>query len=140
MVRRQKVTSRTVLVSAFTLLCKACAIAPTAKPQPDEFSLVPNPKAPDAVREEYGQFVGSWSCQGYNRQQDGRWQASPGRATWNWYYVMDGFAIQDVWIPSTASTGGALGINLRTYDAESANWQMVWATGRQPDFDIFLLA
>lgn len=130
-------TSRTVLAGALVLLLVACASAPPATPQPDEFSLTPNPEAPDAVREEYGQFVGSWSCQGYNRQQDGSWQAGPGRATWNWYYVMDGFAVQDVWIPSAASPGGAVGINLRTYDAESGEWQMVWATGRQPDFDTF---
>lgn len=129
-------TNKTVCVSAGLLLAACNATIPTSE-LPDELSLVPNPEAPAAVRDEYGQFVSRWSCKGYSRQQDGSWQAGPGRASWHWYYVMDGQAIHDVWVPSMTNTGGAVGIDLRTYDPETGKWQMVWATGRQPDFDLF---
>ncbi len=92
----------------------------------------PNPEAPKQVQ-QYGQLQGSWSCVGTNLQPDGTWQSSGPAATWSWYYVLDGYAVQDVWKPAA----GAVGTNLRTYDAEADKWYMVWATSAQARFDEF---
>lgn len=98
---------------------------------------LPNPSAPPQVRDQFGQFIGTWLCQGFNRQADGSWQPSPGAATWSWAYALDGYAIQDVWTPSAETPAAAVGINLRTFNPETGKWSMVWATTNQPDFDYF---
>ena len=115
--------------------CLAAAAAP-ATPVPLSAQGA-HPEAPDEL-EQYGQFVGSWRCAGQSLQPDGKWQKSPGLATWTWYYVLDGHAIQDVWHPATeAGPDAAVGTNLRIYDAEAGLWRMVWATATQSHFDTF---
>ena len=94
----------------------------------------PNPDAPEAVQ-QFGQLQGNWSCLGSSRQPDGSWKPGEHPATWSWYYVLDGFAVQDVWKPGNPN--GAMGTNLRTYDPESQSWNMVWATTGQARFDHF---
>jgi hypothetical protein len=93
----------------------------------------------DAPRElqQYGRFVGSWSCQSESAQPDGSWEKMPGKARWSWYYVLDGHAVQDVWYPSPEVPGAAVGTNLRIYDAAAGVWRMVWATSQQGHFDAF---
>ncbi len=91
-----------------------------------------NPAAPDQVK-QYGQLQGSWRCKSLNLTQDGTWQEAPGDNIWSWYYVLDGYAVQDVWQGSQ----GGMGTNLRTYDAEQDKWYMVWATTQQARFDEF---
>ncbi|MEM6576492.1 MAG: hypothetical protein AAF736_19620 [Pseudomonadota bacterium] len=94
----------------------------------------PNPAAP-AELAQYGALKGSWSCESSSQGPNGEWQTLPGRATWSWYYVLDGHAVQDVWKP--AAEGAPWGTNLRTYDAEKKRWHMVWATQAQPEFDYY---
>jgi hypothetical protein len=94
----------------------------------------PNANAPEQVQ-QFGQLMGNWSCQGSAPQPDGSWQDSPSRAAWTWYYVLDGFAVQDVWKPGNPKA--PMGTNLRTYDAETDSWLMVWATQTQARFDHF---
>jgi len=94
----------------------------------------PNPDAPDAVR-QYGQLMGDWTCASSSLQADGTWLEAPGRATWSWYYVLEGYAVQDVWRPGDPAQ--PVGTNLRTYDAEADTWHMVWATSAQARFDHF---
>ncbi|MEM9531296.1 MAG: hypothetical protein AAGA23_10275 [Pseudomonadota bacterium] len=96
--------------------------------------LVTDGPAPDAPEQvvQYGQLEGHWSCMGSSKQPDGTWQEAPSPATWSWYYVLGGHAVQDVWQPAPPA---AIGTNLRTYDAEQDQWNMVWATQTQAQFD-----
>lgn len=94
----------------------------------------PNPAAPKQVK-QYGQLQGDWRCKGSSAQPDGSFAESPGEAHWSWYYVLDGYAVQDVWKPAPGS--GPWGTNLRTYDAENDQWYMVWTTQTQATFDHF---
>lgn len=111
-----------IAMFAVSSCCHAVSPAPL-------ITETPNPNAPEQVRQQYGQLIGDWACQGENQQQDGSWQKSPGMATWSWYYVLDGYAVQDVWQPSKqASAGATMGTNLRTYDAENNIWNIVWTT------------
>lgn len=87
---------------------------------------------------QYGQLAGDWQCTSESLKQDGSWVKSPGTATWSWYYVLGGHAIQDVWQPpSDAGPDAAVGTNLRIYDVETGLWRMVWTTAKQADFDTF---
>ncbi|MDJ0654429.1 MAG: hypothetical protein QNJ40_09770 [Xanthomonadales bacterium] len=95
----------------------------------------PHPDAPEQLK-QYGQLQGDWLCRGSNPQPDGSWQENPNPpASWSWYYVLDGYAIQDVWKPGDGKS--PWGTNLRTYDAETGKWNMVWATQQQARFDEF---
>ncbi len=96
-----------------------------------------NDQAPPEIV-QFGQFEGSWSCKGFNPQEDGSWQANPWVSEWVWYYVLDGYAVQDVWIPGEgAPPGAATGTNLRIYNREQERWHMVWTTHGQNEFDSF---
>lgn len=95
----------------------------------------PNENAPEQVK-EFGQLVGDWSCAGENLNPDGEWQKSPGRATWSWYYILEGFGVQDVWLPDREQNPNApMGTNVRTFDPETGLWEVVWATQAVPKFD-----
>ena len=92
----------------------------------------PNPDAPAAVN-QFGQLVGQWSCGGANRAQDGSWTPNPAPARWDWYWILDGYGVQDVWQPGTSAAGSPLrvGTNVRVYDAKAQQWNIVWTTAAQ---------
>ncbi|MFK7955316.1 MAG: hypothetical protein AB8B96_04415 [Lysobacterales bacterium] len=96
-----------------------------------------HPDAPEEVK-QYGALNGHWRCEASAKQPDGSWKDSPGVATWSWYYVLDGYAVQDVWQPAAATS--PMGTNLRTYDVEKKQWNMVWATQTQAEFDHYTAA
>ncbi len=92
----------------------------------------PNPNAPEEVK-QYGQLAGHWQCKSFNLQPDGNWAESPGLATWSWYYVLEGYAVQDVWLPDrNANAAAPMGTNLRTFDPGTGLWEMVWTTQQVP--------
>ena len=97
-----------------------------------------NPEAPAGVA-QYGQFEGTWKCAPAFRNAKGEWQESPARPTWVWHYVLNGHAVQDVWIPDpeNAPPTAAMGTNLRVYDAENDRWDMVWTTESLGAFQVF---
>lgn len=87
---------------------------------------------------QFGRLVGAWTCTGQARQPDGGWKQAPGRHAWHWYYVLDGHAVADAWRPDReAQPDAAEGINLRTYDPASDQWDIAWATRTQPRLDRF---
>lgn len=51
----------------------------------------------------------------------------PQGARWNGWYGLAGLAVYDEWIDPDPVRGG-LGVNVRTYDAESAEWKMMWVS------------
>lgn len=117
---------------SFIFLVVSLVSANAAAHQAPLISAGINPDAPEQVK-QFGQLQGTWSCLGSGKQPDGSWKQGPAPATWTWYYVLDGYAVQDVWQPAQ----GPMGTNLRTYDAEEDKWQMVWATSSQARFDEF---
>lgn len=98
----------------------------------------PGDEAPAGLN-QYGQFVGSWRCSGTFLDGEGNWQDAPGRPRWVWHYILDGRAIQDVWLPDPESSppGAAKGTNLRVYNAEKDEWDMVWTTETLEGFQRF---
>ena len=79
----------------------------------------------------YGQFVGSWELDWKGTGPDGK----PLEATGEWHFgwVLDGRAIQDVWIAPTCSEHnqsgracGEYGSTLRIFDPAIDAWRIVW--------------
>lgn len=132
MVHHCKACSQTVTTSALWLVLSVFPVLSQAGQSAPLVAAGPNPDAPAEVK-QYGALEGTWQCESTNRQPDGSWQEVPGVATWSWYYVLNGHAVQDVWKPAAAS--GSWGTNLRTFDAEKKQWNMVWVTQTQPEFD-----
>ena len=110
---------------------------PTAQPpapaEPKEWpALRSEAAASDAPAglNQFGRLAGTWACTTEQRQPDGTWKAGPGTATWTWFYTLGGLAVQDIWEPVT----GAVGTNLRVYDAAEDAWQIQWVTGALTKF------
>jgi hypothetical protein len=101
-------------------------------------SAGPNADAPEQLM-EYGQLVGTWQCKSFGLQQDGSWKEAEGVNTWTWHYVLNGHAIQDVWQPQPNAEGEVLpGTNLRTYDAVTGIWNVVWTIVSSPRIESFI--
>lgn len=94
--------------------------------------------APDGLQ-QYGQFVGTWRCTPAFIDANGEWQTPPTRPTWVWHWVLNGTAVQDVWMPDpdTAPQAAVMGTNLRVYDPEEDRWDMVWTTETLAGFQRF---
>lgn len=79
----------------------------------------------------FGQFVGSWDAEVINYKSDGTAQTV--EAEWHFGWVLEGRAIQDVWIApkrslrsSAKDAPGDYGARLRFYDAKIDAWRSTW--------------
>ena len=116
---------------------KACAPAAAVANEQDErvawpalLASEPADGAPEGLA-QFGRLVGTWECTSEQRQQDGSFAAGPNTASWTWFYTLGGKAVQDIWEPAQ----GAVGTNLRIYDAASDSWEIQWATGAVGHFE-----
>ena len=90
-----------------------------------------NPKAAQET-EQWGQLAGVWECEQF-ALVNGQW-FSGWPATWVFKYVLDGFAVQDLWFqkeidlpPPLANLGrDYAGTNLRIYDPLLKKWRVAW--------------
>jgi len=79
----------------------------------------------------YGQFVGSWDLRIVDYEADGsRWDGI-GEVLFGW--VLEGRAIQDVWISpprnarkNVSTTRNTYGTTLRVYDPNIDAWHILW--------------
>lgn len=79
---------------------------------------------------QFGRYIGDWKIEDSRLAKDGSgWQPGPG-ARWIFTCLGDGTAVQDFWLPPN----GNIGTNLRTYNAESAKWDIAWAINTAPGF------
>tara|TARA_Y100000052_G_scaffold27549_1_gene36157 strand:- start:5638 stop:6222 length:585 start_codon:yes stop_codon:yes gene_type:complete len=92
----------------------------------------PHPSAPEEISQfefligDYTIHLHAWTGQGWTPPQPGV------TARWNGRYGLGGMAIVDEWFhPDPAQNSNApRGINVRMYDEEAAEWDMMWvATG-----------
>lgn len=79
----------------------------------------------------FGQFVGSWDVEIINYKPDGSREVVQGE--WHFGWVLEGRAIQDVWIApkrslraSSGGVNGDYGATLRFYDPEIDGWRSTW--------------
>ena len=79
----------------------------------------------------YGQFVGSWDLRVIDHEPDGsRWEGT-GEVHFGW--VLEGRAVQDVWISpprnarkNVSTKRNTYGTTLRVYDPKTDAWHILW--------------
>jgi len=90
----------------------------------------------------YGWLVGGWEATVYDYEADGTARESSGE--WHFGWVLEGRAIQDVWIApprsqrnsKTSKVNNRYGTSLRVYDREFDAWRVTWfnpVTGARND-------
>jgi len=91
----------------------------------------------------YGWLIGDWEAAVYDYAEDGT--ASESSGEWSFGWVLEGRAVQDVWIAPPRSQRGdktlskqnnRYGTSLRVYDREFATWRVTWfnpVTGARND-------
>jgi hypothetical protein len=87
----------------------------------------------------FGQFVGDWDIlEDRYLQPDGTWATSRGVLHWGW--ILDGRAVQDVWMSVDEKTGKAIpeGTTVRFYDSKIDAWHSVWISPTQGVVKIFV--
>jgi len=122
---------KTFLIVVVLCCCPALALAGTSFPA----LLADGPAA--QYREKlmvFGQFVGDWEFRGVEYHADGSRVTDRGEIEFAW--VLEGRAVQDVWIERERSDGQTkiYGTTLRVYDPTLDAWRIVWAnppTGSQ---------
>ncbi len=91
-----------------------------------------HPDAPPET-EHWGKLAGVWDCSIERLLPSGNW-VQGGRATWVWKYILDGFAVQDLWFVKWINLPPVLagshrdvsGTNLRMYLPAEKRWEAVW--------------
>jgi hypothetical protein len=78
----------------------------------------------------FGQFVDDWECEEWAVNADGSKQI-PNQCEWHWSWILDGRAVQDVWI--VHPNGGKPdappvehGTTIRVYDPKIDAWHCFW--------------
>ena len=88
----------------------------------------------------FGQFVGDWECDTVLIDRDGK--RTSGKCEWHFGWVLEGKAIQDVWIarygdPKPGSPADAYGTTLRYYDPQQDNWRVIWISALSKSVQMF---
>jgi hypothetical protein len=87
----------------------------------------PDPEHADALM-LFGRFVGEWECEWTGYDWDG--EARTERGEWIFGWVLDGRAIQDVWIiperGRRARGEGEYGTTIRVYEPLLDAWLVTW--------------
>jgi hypothetical protein len=80
----------------------------------------------------FGRFVGDWVGEAFSVKEDGS-EVSGGNGEVHFNWILDGRAVQDVWMyedPSTKRMTPA-GTTIRFYDPQNDNWQSTWISPHQ---------
>jgi hypothetical protein len=89
----------------------------------------PHPSLGDEAR-VWDRFIGTWDCQNTFFLDDGSRRQSRGEIEFGW--IMDGRAVQDIWItyPQEAGKERGIGTTVRFFDSKSKMWRIVFVGPR----------
>jgi hypothetical protein len=95
-------------------------------------STKPSPQMPKGAADIFNWLIGDWQADVYDYRADGTRSVNKGE--WHFSWVLEGRAIQDVWIvppvslrdPSTSKENNRYGTTLRIYDPEIGAWRVFW--------------
>lgn len=87
-------------------------------------------------------LLGHWVISDSTRDASGVWQDGVG-ASWHFYPILNGHAVQDDWISpalSVPSSSGSrqYGTNIRIYNPKKQRWEMAWASVKGQQVDTFV--
>ncbi|MEM9075391.1 MAG: hypothetical protein AAGC43_00050 [Bacteroidota bacterium] len=78
-----------------------------------------NDRAPKGLN-QFGKIIGLWRVQNESMDRKGNW-SQPKTAFWAFKYIMDGYAIQDLYLKSNDGILGGL-TQIRAYNRNQNNW------------------
>jgi hypothetical protein len=78
----------------------------------------PNPKAPKQIQ-DYKELIGLSKCMSTSRNSDQTW-GKPVRMTWEWKYIMNGTAVQDLTLKEDMRHSGSI----RQFSKDSLQWNV----------------
>jgi hypothetical protein len=118
-----------VVVASATLLVAATAPSSRNAMINALGSSDPNPALGDEAK-TFDRLVGTWDADFSFPRQDGSVLRKKGELRFGW--VMDGTAIQDLWIgyPAEAGKERSVGTTLRFFDGQSKQWRIVFINPR----------
>ena len=98
-------------------------------------SKAPNPELAEKMM-LFGQFVGDWDIledRFYNSNGKPSLERNLARGELHWGWVLDGRAVQDVWMSIDEKSGKAVpeGTTIRFYDGKIDAWRSVWISPTQ---------
>lgn len=82
-----------------------------------------NPAAPEETR-QFEFIVGNWQCA--TRFMDDEGNYHEGEARWEGFYMLDGWAIKDIWHSTLPDGNTFQGINIRSFNPETKKWDNRW--------------
>lgn len=87
----------------------------------------PHPSLGDEAR-VWDRFIGTWDCAFTFFLDDGSIRHSSGELEFGW--IMDGRAVQDIWItyPKEAGKERGIGTSVRFFDSKSKLWRVVFVS------------
>jgi hypothetical protein len=84
----------------------------------------------DSQARLFDRFAGAWDVEYCNIREDGSRENTRGQLLAGW--VLDGRALQDVWIEFPAAGGDRfMGTTLRFYDNSRKAWRVIWVSPMQ---------
>ena len=88
-------------------------------------ALAPHPSLGDEAR-VFDRFIGTWNCDYTFYLEDGRKKQVKGELEFGW--ILDGQAIQDIWIsyPTQPGKERGIGTTVRFFDARSKTWRVIF--------------
>lgn len=108
----------------FLCVSVALALVPAAAPTPaHEPADGPAPAAPEQTS-QYAFIIGEWDCK--TRFMNPQGEYGEGRATWTGFWILDGWAVQDVWVSRQADGSEFHGTNIRSFNPETGKWDNRW--------------
>jgi hypothetical protein len=135
-------TSRTTLSAVATISVLGFllwnAAAQSADPRQAMVKVLsasgPHPSLGDEAR-VWDRFVGTWDCAFTFFPPDGSVKHSLGELEFGW--IMDGRAVQDIWItyPKEAGKERGIGTSMRFFDNKSKTWRVVFVS---PEHDALI--
>ena len=86
----------------------------------------PDPAYADKLA-TFGQFVGAWTFEGTEFNDDGA-RIATDKGELHFHWILRGRAIQDVWIETERSDDSpkVLGTTIRFYDPKTDRWSITW--------------
>lgn len=103
----------------------------------------PNPELAEQMH-LFGQFIGSWDIEVATLEPDGSWRQEQGE--WHFGWILEGRALQDVWITPERGHRQPEGVPpeeygaaIRFYDRTGDHWRSVWIgpiLGKLRTFDV----
>ncbi len=108
---------------------------PAAAQEPQSYSALIAPGRSPEIPESadlYGWLVGNWELDVYDHLPDGTVRRGNGEV--HFWWVLEGRAVQDVWIMPARSArtanlgkvGNRYGTTLRVWDPSIAAWRVTW--------------